>query len=353
MVKTRQPLWTFLICSILAAHAVFAQSTLTQIRDTVANADGTPFNGTVVITWNGSTGSNSGSSSPLSTSARIYSGVLSVLLVPTTTASAGTFYQVLYYGTSGTVSWTETWQVPPSMTPLTLNAIRTSSTQGSIGSGNGGGSGSGGTTNSGGSSYATLPIAINQVTSLSADLASINSAVAALGAQIYSLSTLGSAATTSAAFIDGEEPVGNVDGLNAAFNLSQSPVPAGSLAVFRNGLLQSLGVDYTLSGPTLTFLSGSIPRPNDVIAAFYRVAGAAPVSSFTDYEIPGGTIDGNNLSFTLAVAPNPPLSLKLYKNGVLLNLNIDFTLSGKNISFTNITVTPQPGDSLIASYRHF
>ena len=41
MVKTRQPLWTLLICSILAAHAVFAQSTLTQIRDTVANTDGT------------------------------------------------------------------------------------------------------------------------------------------------------------------------------------------------------------------------------------------------------------------------------------------------------------------------
>ena len=306
-----------------------------------------------MITWNGSTGSNSGSSSPLSTSARIYSGVLSVLLVPTTTASAGTFYQVVYYSTSGTVTWTETWQVPPSTTPVTLSAVRTSSTQGSVGSGNGGGSGSGGTTNSGGGTYATLPISINQVTSLSADLASINSAVAALGAQINSLSALDAAATTSATFIDGEVPVGNVNGSNGTFNLSQSPVPASSLAVFRNGLLQSIGVDYSLAGQAITFLAGSIPRPTDVIAAYYRVAGVGPVSSFTDYEVPGGMIDGNNLGFTLAAAPNPPLSLKLYKNGVLLNQNSDFTLTGTNITFANTTVTPHPGDSLIASYRHF
>jgi len=305
MVKTRQPLWTFLICSILAANAVFAQSSLTQIRDTVANADGTPFNGTVVITWNGSTGSDSGSSSPLSTSARIYSGALSVLLVPTTTASAGTFYQLAYYSTSGTVTWTETWQVPPSTTPLTLSAVRTSSTQGTVGSGNGGGSSSGGTTNSGGGTYATLPISINQVTSLSADLASINSAVAALGAQINSLGALGAAATTSAAFIDAQAPVGNVNGLNATFNLSQAPFPASSFVIFRNGLLQSIGVDYTLAGQAVTFLAGSIPRTSDVVAAYYRVAGIGPVSSFTDYEVPDGIIGGNSVSFTLAAAPKP------------------------------------------------
>ncbi len=350
MVKTRQPLWTFLICSILAANAVFAQSTLTQIRDTVANPDGTPFNGTVAITWNGSTGSNSGTS-PLSTSARIYNGTLSVLLVPTTTASAGTFYQVVYYNTGGAVAWTETWQVPPSTTPLTLSAVRTSTTEGSSGSGTG--SGSGGTTSSGGGQYATLPISINQVTSLSADLASINSAVAALGTQINSLGAVGAAGTTTATFIDGEVPVGTIDGSNSTFSLSQSPVPAGSLNIFRNGLLQSIGVDYTLSGSAVTFLSGSIPRATDVIAAYYRIAGASPVSSFTDYEIPGGMLDGNNVSFTLAAGPSPLLSLKLYKNGVLLNQNVDYTLSGKNITFANTTVTPQPGDSLIASYRHF
>ncbi|MBV8866993.1 MAG: hypothetical protein JO210_16475, partial [Acidobacteriaceae bacterium] len=90
-----------------------------------------------------------------------------------------------------------------------------------------------------------------------------------------------------------------------------------------------------------------------VIAAYYRVAGAAAVSTFTDYEVPGGSIDGNNVSFTLMNVPNPPLSLKLYKNGVLLNQTVDFTLSGNNITFANRNVTPHSGDSLICSYRHF
>jgi hypothetical protein len=118
-------------------------------------------------------------------------------------------------------------------------------------------------------------------------------------------------------------------------------------------LLQSIGIDYTMAGSTITFFAGSIPRSGDLVEAYYRIAGVGPVSSFTDYEVPGGVIDGNNRGFTLTATPNPPLSLKLYKNGVLLNQNGDFTLSGKNISFANSTVTPRPGDSLVASYRHF
>ncbi len=354
MVKTRQPLWTLLMCSILAAHAAFGQSTLTQIRDTVVNADGTPFNGTVVITWNGSTGSNTGTT-PLSTSARIYSGALSVLLVPTTTASAGAFYQAVYYSSNGVVSWTETWQVPPSTSALTLSNIRTSTTQtggGSNSGGNSGGSGSGGTTNPGGGQYATLPISISQVTSLSADLSTINSTIAALTAQINNLNSLGPVSQTNAAFVDTEVPGGTLDGSNAAFSLAQTPAPAASLKLYRNGLLQSPGIDYSLSGSAVTFVAASVPHPGDVLSAYYRVPGTAPLASFTDSEIPGGMIDGNNAVFTLVSAPAPAVSLKLYKNGVLLTQNADYTISGSTITFSNASVTPQPGDALIAAYRH-
>ena len=89
MVKFRHLLAAILICSTLATICALAQSSLTQIRDTITNSDGTPFNGMVVITWNGFSVPSGTPVSQLSASARIYNGALSVLLVPTTTATAG------------------------------------------------------------------------------------------------------------------------------------------------------------------------------------------------------------------------------------------------------------------------
>ena len=352
MLKNRPLLCTLLVCAMLAVQAAVAQSTLTQIQDTVVNSDGTPFSGTVVLTWNGFTGPSGGTVSPLSTSARIYNGALSVLLVPTTTASAGTFYQAVYNSSNGLITWTETWQVPPSTTALTLSTVRTSSTQAGGTGASGSSGGSGGTSTPVGQ-YATLPISINQVSSLSADLASINSAIATLTAQLNNLiaNGAGAAAGTNASFIDAESPAGTVDGTNTAFNLAQLPT-SGSLSVYRNGLLQSVGVDYTVTGSAVTFLPASVPRVGDVVASFYRVPGAGPVAAFADSEVPAGTIDGNNLVFTLAVAPSPAISLKLYKNGVLLTQNVDYAVSGTNITFSSSSVTPQVNDSLQASYRH-
>ena len=53
MVNFRQLLIAILIAATLVACSAFAQTNLTQILDTITNPDGTPFNGTVVITWNG------------------------------------------------------------------------------------------------------------------------------------------------------------------------------------------------------------------------------------------------------------------------------------------------------------
>jgi hypothetical protein len=169
MVKFRHLLAALFIFLSLAYVCAFAQSTFTQIRDVVTNSNGTPFNGMVVITWNGYSAPGGTPVSQLSASARIYNGALSVLLVPTTTATAGTYYQVVYTSSDGTVTWTETWQVPPSTTALTIAQVRQSTTQGS-GSGSSGGGGSG-------SGYATLPINISDVTNLSSDLSTINTSI--------------------------------------------------------------------------------------------------------------------------------------------------------------------------------
>lgn len=50
-----------------------------------------------------------------------------------------------------------------------------------------------------------------------------------------------------------ETPTGAVDGVNDAFTLSTAPSYNSSLQVFLNGLIQRQGIDYTISGTTITF----------------------------------------------------------------------------------------------------
>lgn len=67
-------------------------------------------------------------------------------------------------------------------------------------------------------------------------------------------------------------------------------------------------------------------------------------------ETPAGSIDGTNLSFTVAVSPNPAASLALRRNGLKLTSGQDFNLSGRTIAFIS-GEAPQPGDILRADYQ--
>lgn len=73
-------------------------------------------------------------------------------------------------------------------------------------------------------------------------------------------------------------------------------------------------------------------------------AGAA----FHDAETPSGTVNGTNVTFTLAATPSPVASLHLYLNGVLQIPTVDFTISAATITFT---VAPTTTSSVIAFYR--
>lgn len=82
-----------------------------------------------------------------------------------------------------------------------------------------------------------------------------------------------SAASASATitFVDQIAPTGTINGVNGSFTLPNTP-SSGSLYLWRNGLLlkDAAGVDYTLSGNTITFESGQEPRTGDVLLASYR-----------------------------------------------------------------------------------
>jgi hypothetical protein len=65
-------------------------------------------------------------------------------------------------------------------------------------------------------------------------------------------------------------------------------------------------------------------------------------------DVPAGLVNGTNSTFTVAYPPVPAASLKLFKNGVYQKNSLDFTLSGRTITFTPVAI-PQAGDTLIAA----
>lgn len=89
-----------------------------------------------------------------------------------------------------------------------------------------------------------------------------------------------------------EVPSGTLNGVNAVFTLLSIPNPAASLELFRNGILQKAsGVDYTLSGLTVTFVAGAIPQAGDLLLATYQsgYAGGTPATCAANTVVAGPT----------------------------------------------------------------
>lgn len=70
-------------------------------------------------------------------------------------------------------------------------------------------------------------------------------------------------------FADDETPSGTVNGVNTTFTLANTPSPATSLQLYRDGqLLTPGGVDYTLATATITMVYP--PATNTVLTCWYR-----------------------------------------------------------------------------------
>jgi hypothetical protein len=360
MVNSRHFLVSSILCLAFLGGDATAQA-LTAVSDTVTKPNGDLFNGIVQIRWTGGSG---GSIAPTTSSARAYNGLLSVLLVPTTTISPCAYYYVTFTTDDGQTRWTQLWYVPPSNVTLTINQVTKISSGCTPGGDSGGDSGT-----------VTLPIQMTDVTGLTAALAgkpnksstysaghaavvdgagNLSTAAGSSGDCVHVDGSTGPCGSGSGslnvAFVDGETPSGTLDGTNLTFTLSQAPSPITSFELFHNGILMQAGEDFSLSASTITFFEEAIPRANDTLLAYYRVAGTTPAVTFVDGEIPSGALDGANISFNLASAPTSGSVLRLYKNGVLLQASLDYTLSGTAITFIN-SAQPNSGDTLLAYYR--
>lgn len=346
---------TILTAALLASSA-FAAPQLTTIQDVLYKADGTRFNGTLAIAWTSFQAADTSAIATQSTTVKVVGGNLRVQLFPTTGSTPPAVYSVTY-NSDGRVQFQELWAVPASTQPVRLRDVRiAASNVGSPITGTGTGtieeSGVVGLTDD----LAARPIkGPGYAASRAAIVNATGGLESASGVETDCVRVDGSSGPCGggqgASFVDAESPSGIVDGANTQFTLSALPNPASSLALYRNGLLQKVGQDYTLNGQTLAFVSAATPQPGDTLLAWYRLSGGGDGTlSFADSDSPTGTLDGVNSQFTLSAAPNPASSLAVFRNGLLQKIGQDFTLNGQTLAFVSGAI-PHSGDTLLASYR--
>jgi len=363
--------WLICAAALALGSKLGATPPLTTIQDVLYSSDGTRFNGVLTISWPSFEASDTSNIAGQTLQLQVTNGILYVQLVPTTNAITPAIYTVQYNSDNGTL-YTEAWAVPASSTPLPVANVRVA--PGTVtGSAPSSGSTPPGTTTTppaGSTSFQISDITGLQTaltarpvegTAFTASRAAIIDANGAIDGAAGNLTdclhvdgTSGSCGTVSTGglvgFVDSETPGGTLNGTSASFTLANTPNPAASLEIFRNGLLLNQGNDYTLSGNAITFLSASIPQSGDTLLASYRLGGSLPNVGFVDQEIPSGVTDGVNNAFVTSQVPNPPTSLIVFRNGIRMAPGVDYTLGNNGISFVSGLV-PQPGDILTCSYR--
>jgi len=291
------------VAAALSILSLGAAPPLTTIQDVLYKADGKPFNGTLTIAWTSFQAVDNSSVVTQSTVVKVLNGNLHVALVPNTTATPATLYTVTY-NSDGFAQFQETWSVPSSLTALHVREVRT-----------------GAAASGGADATDTTVITESSVVGLVADLGArplaapglspghvavinssgqVDSVVGNPSDCVYvngASGPCGSGGGGSAYnFVDGDSPIGTIDGSNASFSLNGIPDPASSLTVYRNGVLQKLGFDYTFSSGTIQFLTASTPQPTDVLLASYRTNGSGAIS----YPAPQVLCSGSGFSTSIA-----------------------------------------------------
>lgn len=94
--------------------------------------------------------------------------------------------------------------------------------------------------------------------------------------------------------------------------------------------------------------NGTLTNNGDGTATL-ATGGVVGGGSFADREIPTGTINGSNVTFTLANSPTVG-SEHMYLNGVLQESGgADYSISSTTITFV---IAPETGSVILVSYRY-
>lgn len=330
-----------LLAAGMFAGDAAAQPALTTIQDILYRADGTRFNGTMFIRWNSFLAGDTSNVATANLTLPIVNGVLSVRLVPTTTATAGAQYSITY-NSGGQIQFTETWAVPPSATRLRVRDVRLST----------------GTVI--GPAPVTTSVQIGDVVGLADALAArpMQGAGFSLGrtALINSSGQIdgasgrlgdcvrvdGSSGTCGGGaggivplFSDVESMSGIINGVNTTFTLLHAPSPIDSLSIYRNGLLMKHGYDYAIAGDTVTFFTGSVPQSGDQILASYRYGNPNdPLGSLTAAQVVcSGTGNSTNVTASTQLG-SCTIPSALLNTGDRFEIQFHYGHTGTTTAFT-------------------
>jgi hypothetical protein len=134
-----------------------------------------------------------------------------------------------------------------------------------------------------------------------------------------------------------ERPSGSMNGVNTTFTLASAPSPTAGLILALNGLIMRPGVDFTISGQTITLVNA--PSSSDWLRAWYDFAYLYNSETPTNTSPLGGI-------YTLAAAPFSG-TLIFAVNGLVALNGTDYTLSSATVDFTD---APDSDDWAVAWY---
>jgi hypothetical protein len=339
---------------------LWAAPPLTTIQDVLYKADGTRFNGSLTISWTSFEAIDRSAIAQQTTTVNVANGNLQVQLVPTTTATPAAFYTVVYHS-DGRIQFQETWAVPSSTQPLRVRDIRIANP------------------GTAGADTASTTVQESDIAGLVSDLGArpLKGPAYAAGRVAFvnpsgAMETVNGAPTDCVRvdgssgpcggvppnFVDNDSPAGIVDGANTVFTLTGVPNPASSLTIYRNGVLQKAGQDFSLSGSRITFL-GTPPQPGDTLLAGYRLTGGNDTSPqlYPNPQVLCSGLGGVTSSSTLASVGACRIPAGFLAAGDRVEIRFDLEHQGSAGAFTfevhwgAVTVLSRnglPADALVA-----
>lgn len=201
------------------------------------------------------------------------------------------------------------------------------------------------------SANATLALAANLTVSANATVSGTNtgdqtitltSDVTGSGTGSFA-ATIAANAVTYAKFqqVTGLSVVGNAT--NASANAAAITASTDHQVLRRNGTGIGFGAINLASSNAVT---GLLPVANIATAA----NGVVAIANYIVRETPGGTVNGSNVTFTLASTPVSGTEM-VFVNGVLQNVGAsnDYTISTTTITFSSGAI-PQTGDIVRVTY---
>jgi hypothetical protein len=120
-----------------------------------------------------------------------------------------------------------------------------------------------------------------------------------------------------------------------AFTLSSTPVSDAAFALYLNGQLRRINVDYTRSGTNVTWLdpSGLTLVTTDELIARYNDSGAVVATTPIAREENLTVGFNGQTAFTITYNPVSDAAFALYLNGQLRERGTDYTQSGTNVTW--------------------